>query len=377
MILSLLLTAVPAPQLLRMAASLSSLETHAVTHPLGMAPEPSASKAKIILLRIYRDLKYLLGDPGDDDTSEGVYTQDSSMENSMADSMAVRASLLSAAMLTDITEAHKHRHFRAIIPAIMAMLSLSLVCTCLMGQPIDETPNEQTLRMWLALVQCVSLLIYGYVTSIADDARAHRVMVRVNEINNAFASFGCLGFINWQAANGNIGPSTVSAWSMAQLAGFLALVAWMMNMLAFPSASRNWIYILQIAVFAVTPTYSTLPQPLQALFLATADVVGEVLGRLCYRALLDVYIGQEVEKAKLREQAQEAFQLSYQIENERREALIRTKKNGPSSSAVKQRRSEQSQNAAALSTIQDAWDTTRSEAGEFEDATSIDVEKDK
>ena len=260
-----------------------------------------------------KTLKRLLSNDGDKREEEHIIQAD-----------RAQGAALSAAMLADITEAHQYRQFRAIIPAIMAMTGISLL-THLMPQPVDVSDQEQTLRRIVILVHVGSLLIHASVSSIADDAKAHRLMVRVNEMNNAVGSFGCLSFLRWHSAYGTLAPSTLSAWSMAQEAALLAFAAWLMHMLVFPSGSRNRIYTCQIVALAFSPSYSQLPQPLQTLFFVLPIFVGEVLGRLCYRALLDVYIGQEVEKAKLREQAQDAMNHSYYIETARREELVKKK----------------------------------------------------
>ena len=92
-----------------------------------------------------------------------------------------------------------------------------------------------------------------------------------------------------------------------------------------PHVLAHPVLLLKHTVLLLEPTFSPIPQPLQGLFLVAAWGVGELVGRLCYRALLDVYIRQEAEMAGLREQVNLAMEHSYHVENERREQLIRVK----------------------------------------------------
>ena len=229
----------------------------------------------------------------------------------------------SPAIDADIKEAHKHRQVRALMPPFMAIVGVSF-CSVLLSES-NESEHVLSLRAVILAVHIVGLAIYGYVYTIADDARAHRVLVQSNETNTVLGAVSCFLYLRWHAANGTLSSVSISMWELEQTAGFFTLAAALTNLLVFPAASRVRMFAVVTTVLLLEPTFSPILQPLQGLFLVAAWGVGELVGRLCYRALLDVYIRQEAEMAGLREQVNLAMEHSYHVENERREQLIRVK----------------------------------------------------
>lgn len=243
-------------------------------------------------------------------------------------SLSPAESTLSPAVLPGVVEAHKYRLVRALIPVIMAVLGVHLCCTFLPLRGSSE--HETRMRMASSAVHISGLAIYGYVCTIADDVKAHRLVVWLNEINCIVTACCAPVYLHWHHFNGTISSITVSDWAFAQLCGTFVLIAFTTNMLCFPLANRKRLYAVCALALMVEPTFSPIPQPLQGLILVAAGAVGELLGRFCCNALLAVYRDQEMayqmEKARLCEQLNLATHHSFEVENQRREQLIRERR---------------------------------------------------
>jgi hypothetical protein len=92
--------------------------------------------------------------------------------------------LFSTTSVADLVERHRHKQFRAIIPASVCVTGLHLALT-VGPQPTDQSTIEYELRLVIAASNACALLIGGLTMTIADDRRAHATLVRLNELNNA------------------------------------------------------------------------------------------------------------------------------------------------------------------------------------------------
>ena len=229
-------------------------------------------------------------------------------------------------MMADIKQAHKHQMFRVMLPAIMVIVAVHFFITGVMPQPFAATESPETfLRNGVKAIHIFGFSAYLYVWRIDDDERAHRMLVRLNEINTLLASAAFVVYLNWLAATGGLSSFTLSPYSLAQVGAFFCLCSFITNIFVFPDACR-WRLLLYVSVaLAFEPTFTPLPQPMQALYFIGAWMAGELSGRVCYRALLQLYMRQEVEKAQLLQQAHQAIEHSRHIESERREQLIAMK----------------------------------------------------
>jgi hypothetical protein len=92
--------------------------------------------------------------------------------------------LFSTTSVADLVQRHRHKQFRAIIPAIVCATGLHLALT-VGPQPTDQSTFEYEIRLIIAVSNACGLLIGGLTMTIADDRRAHATLVRLNELNNA------------------------------------------------------------------------------------------------------------------------------------------------------------------------------------------------
>lgn len=112
--------------------------------------------------------------------------------------------LFSTTSVAGLVERHRHKQFRAIIPAFVCVTGLHLALT-VGPQPTDQSTIEYEIRFVnyeirfvTAVSNACALLIGGLTMTIADDRRAHATLVRLNELNNAMTCAAIVFMTNYR-----------------------------------------------------------------------------------------------------------------------------------------------------------------------------------
>jgi len=249
------------------------------------------------------------------------------------------------AWLEAVKVRHAHRQFRAILPAFICVVGVHLVATCLALVVFEEIASDKVLMRVVAAADVCGLTIATYVQMISDDAKAFRMLLRLNEVNTALMSLFCFAWA-WHDRIGrayggaalheepplmqrsvvqmwaHTDHDTMTAWAVGRVCFFAWMIGILENLLAFPPATRRRVVYI-VALRLLDPSLISLGQPCQGVICLSSLILGDFFGVLVSRALLDMFVAQEKEKAALHDVARHAKEQQTQVENERREQLIR------------------------------------------------------